>query len=1080
MSDEDLLDDCAGRIADLPEPLAVLATSVEVARAEGDTTGVRKRLYDLGACVVRYGVSAGLAVLTARLAGKKAPEPLGASLRKAARLSDGQWCELGRSTASALRSVDPKMAKALGFIAQKPLADLIASRNTFAHGGGRGEDAPARAVAVLDGAADLLGFELRSVVSLDPPTFEMRRGTPIRAGVWRKTKGPVAPEAQAGEAYLVMGSEWIQVTPWLPRVESGLLLPNAPHAPGKPWRSYDPDSGENREHAALSLAVQSIADDGAGAPAQLSDRPSIIGRGQSIALLRRAAEEALATGVRVVLITGPFGIGRSHLSQVVKDAAAGLGFARVLEATCSPERRSTLRPLRRAIEGLPAGDRIKVAVERAVDGDLLARRDGIEAALEGVEEALVETSFSEPTLLSVDDVQWADEPTLGLLRLLTECAGRGARGRLLVLVSARNDPSPSPALRRFIGMVEQDVGSGATRIALEPLGAAEAAQVVQGVGPVAPEITRALVHGAGGVPFYLVQPLLVWSETGRLTWKDRAWAPCEATLFDAAVPGVGDLVWARLTSFFEPGSEAERVAHQLLACVALAGAGLPLDDVIAAMSQVGAAAAAAEHGLESLLEASLLRLDEGGRELGFVQPLVQRSLLEQLAKKPWFRRVHRALLDVIAARTQGDADAAFLAAGYEALGDAGAAVPWLRRGISRAFATGAFAEVIELCEHLAHLGRSADERSAAELFTAEALLRLGRAAEAQPLAERVRTRAEHSPAIAVQARTLGVSIASALGEAVADRDPTLAADADATGDPRLAIEARLALASALRGQAGLSLADEAIVRLGSLPPDETRDLAYRLFSLRLELLWEGRLGDLAACRAAAARAAEAAEALGSEWAVLDMEMSLAVMESDAKRGAEAVARLEAVVSKAEARHFGTLERQARVNIAVALLRAGKAAEAAEAAGKAADAARSAGSALVAVALSIQADALLQLGRPEEAFVAIEESVRRKLAAGDANVAIALIRRAEIHAALGRSAEATADTTLALARARAVGNDELVARARLWLALDACKRDEAEARVSLGALVEELRPRADSFRAVTRQLFDQALGLLTPP
>ena len=94
--------------------------------------------------------------------------------------------------------------------------------------------------------------------------------------------------------------------------------------------------------------------------------------------------------------------------------------------------------------------------------------------------------------------------------------------------------------------------------------------------------------------------------------------------------------------------------------------------------------------------------------------------------------------------------------------------------------------------------------------------------------------------------TRDVTFYLALGEAVADRDPTLAADADATGDPRLAIEARLALASALRGQAGLTLADEALTRLGALPPDETRDLAYRLFSLRLELLWEGRLGDLAA------------------------------------------------------------------------------------------------------------------------------------------------------------------------------------------------------------------------------------------
>ena len=168
MSDEDLLDDCAGRIPSLPEPLAVLATGVEVARAEGDTTGVYKRLFDLGAGVVRYAVSAGLGVLTARLAGKKAPESLGASLRKAARLSDGQWCELGRAIGSALRSADPAAAKALAFVSQKPLADLIASRNTFAHGGGRGDDAPARAIAVLDSAAALFDLELRAVAALDP------------------------------------------------------------------------------------------------------------------------------------------------------------------------------------------------------------------------------------------------------------------------------------------------------------------------------------------------------------------------------------------------------------------------------------------------------------------------------------------------------------------------------------------------------------------------------------------------------------------------------------------------------------------------------------------------------------------------------------------------------------------------------------------------------------------------------------------------------------------------------------------------------------------------------------------------
>src|SRR5262249_39581989 len=65
----------APRLATLPEPLAVLATHVEAARAEGDSTGVRKRLFELGAGAVRYAVSAGLSVLRKRLAdqGQKAP-----------------------------------------------------------------------------------------------------------------------------------------------------------------------------------------------------------------------------------------------------------------------------------------------------------------------------------------------------------------------------------------------------------------------------------------------------------------------------------------------------------------------------------------------------------------------------------------------------------------------------------------------------------------------------------------------------------------------------------------------------------------------------------------------------------------------------------------------------------------------------------------------------------------------------------------------------------------------------------------------------------------------------------------------
>ncbi|MBW2527307.1 MAG: hypothetical protein JRI23_24205, partial [Deltaproteobacteria bacterium] len=55
---EDLLDEIAARIGDLPEPVAAAATLVELARDDDDATGVRKRLFELGIAVVRYAVSA--------------------------------------------------------------------------------------------------------------------------------------------------------------------------------------------------------------------------------------------------------------------------------------------------------------------------------------------------------------------------------------------------------------------------------------------------------------------------------------------------------------------------------------------------------------------------------------------------------------------------------------------------------------------------------------------------------------------------------------------------------------------------------------------------------------------------------------------------------------------------------------------------------------------------------------------------------------------------------------------------------------------------------------------------------------
>ncbi|RLB63037.1 MAG: hypothetical protein DRI90_07725, partial [Deltaproteobacteria bacterium] len=189
--DEDVLDELAAFIAELPEPLAAVAIGVEVARDEGDATGVRKRLFELGAAIVRYAMSIELALLATALGDTSAPRPLGKALSRAARLTDGQWCSLARTAASQLKSLVPEAAELFAFVNGKPLASLLDARNRFVHGGGSGDQAPEQTLALLHDAEPLLSLPLRVVTALDPPSYQERRGVPLRPGVWRRQRKAV-------------------------------------------------------------------------------------------------------------------------------------------------------------------------------------------------------------------------------------------------------------------------------------------------------------------------------------------------------------------------------------------------------------------------------------------------------------------------------------------------------------------------------------------------------------------------------------------------------------------------------------------------------------------------------------------------------------------------------------------------------------------------------------------------------------------------------------------------------------------------------------------------------------------------
>ena len=307
------------------------------------------------------------------------------------------------------------------------------------------------------------------------------------------------------------------------------------------------------------------------------------------------------------------------------------------------------------------------------------------------------------------------------------------------------------------------------------------------------------------------------------------------------------------------------------------------------------------------------------------------------------------------------------------------------------------------------------------------------------------------------------------GKAGAQDDVALVEDADRTGDPSLGAEARIAVGAFYRGERGLSLARDAIARI---PRDDSADLRYRASSLRLELLWESRSAADPECRRAADDTFAAARDAGSPWAELDGKLSAAAFESDGGDHAAALRLLDDVANQASIRHFGTLRRQALVNLAAIELRRGDPDRAESSAALAVAECNAAGSTLAAVATSIRADALLRLDRAPEALMAIDEALRLKAEARDANVALALLRKAEIESCLERPSEATATATQALDSARALGNEDQ-SLCRLWLALHAFRSDAQGGKAALVALVEELAPHEDRLRPASRALLTTA-------
>ena len=359
----------------------------------------------------------------------------------------------------------------------------------------------------------------------------------------------------------------------------------------------------------------------------------LVERDGPLARLTALVDEAAAGSGRLVLLGGEAGVGKTSLVGALAQAAAGrLTVRRGGSDSLGPA--AALGPL---IDAFPE---LTDVIEQAAEVDRLRLFRRLRAVL-------AET----PTLLVLEDVHWADEATLDMLRFLGR---RLADLPLLAVATFRDDEvRPDSPLTAVLG--DLATAPGVSRMTLAPLGIDGVRRLAEAEGSALDPV--ALHAGTDGNPFYVTEVLAAGG------------ADLPATVRDA--------VLARTTRLSSD-------ARQVLAAAAVLGQGAGLQ-LLAAVS--GAPADAVDECVRS----GVLVAD--GEGWGFRHELARRAVEQTLSPVLRSDLNARALLALGAA---GNADDRRLAHHAAESGNRDAVLEHAPRAAARSARLGAHREATDL------------------------------------------------------------------------------------------------------------------------------------------------------------------------------------------------------------------------------------------------------------------------------------------------------------------------------------------------------------------------------------------------
>ncbi len=493
---------------------------------------------------------------------------------------------------------------------------------------------------------------------------------------------------------------------------------------------------------------------------------AFVGRREEIATLERAVADARGGLSRFVLVTGEPGIGKTSLvSEIARRAAADgarIASARTWEGAGAPAFwlwRECLREL---------GE--EIALPAAIVGD-----EARFATLETIADRIRRTAHDVLLVLVLDDVQWADVPSLLALKLL---ARRASRERLCVLATMREPNEASGDAAAALA----DVRREAMLLPVGGLVREDLAELARARGIDDGEAVDAIVHATSGNALFAIE--LMSDGDARRALDDGRPMP--------ATHGVRDVLQRHLARLAEGDREI----------VSWAAVGGDPIDVAAIASTAKLSPSRVAAAIDAACRERVLARTDG--TLRFAHALFRTAAYDAIAHEQR-ARMHEAFARTLGERNpNGAARIRHLFAADPTSSDVEVARAATGAG-QAAIARMGFEEAIELAQKAADVFERAGRR-------ADVALALATIAEARVLggeAERAAADADRALAIAREGgdavafaraalavglrRVVGMSsrpLAAALDEALSRLD----AEGNHDASLRCAVEARLAAA----------------------------------------------------------------------------------------------------------------------------------------------------------------------------------------------------------------------------------------------------------------------------------------------